>query len=137
LLPPATAVVVIVCLIQAIVASPVAQFGVLKSAVATILYSSNLYFAHIQSYYFADADAPSALLHTWSLTVEELTSILVLVSLTIIAAIALPSFFGSAWPTARNPVMAFFESPVSRLGVRHTLPLRLSIISACHGATKC
>jgi peptidoglycan/LPS O-acetylase OafA/YrhL len=126
LLPSATAVVVIVCLIQAIVASPVAQFGVLKSAVATILYSSNLYFAHIQSYYFADAAAPSPLLHTWSLAVEEqfyLVWPIFLLLLTrivkdtktrilVIAAIALLSFFGSAWLTARNPVMAFFESPV-------------------------
>jgi peptidoglycan/LPS O-acetylase OafA/YrhL len=126
LLPSATAVVVIVCLIQAIVASPVAQFGVLKSAVATILYSSNLYFAHIQSYYFADADAPSPLLHTWSLAVEEqfyLVWPIFLLLLTrivkdtksrmlVIAAMALLSFFGSTWLTAGNPVMAFFESPV-------------------------
>ena len=125
LLPAVTAVVLVVCLIQAIIASPVAQFGVLKAALATMLYSSNIYFAHNQLYYFAHVYAPSSLLHTWSLAVEEQFYLvwpifLLLLARTvknirarilIIVAITVISFTASVWLTARNPVMAFFQSP--------------------------
>jgi peptidoglycan/LPS O-acetylase OafA/YrhL len=125
LLPALSLVVVFVCLIQSITASPIAQFGVLKAALATILYSSNMYFAHIQLYYFAQSYATSPLLHTWSLAVEEqfyLVWPIFLLLLTrlverfrvrvlILLAITLVSFTTCVWLTAVNPVTAFFQSP--------------------------
>jgi peptidoglycan/LPS O-acetylase OafA/YrhL len=125
LLPASTLVVLFVCLIQSIIASPLAQFGVLKAGLATILYSSNIYFAHIQLYYFAQSYATSPLLHTWSLAVEEQfyfvwpIFLLVLTRLVenfririlVLIAITLVSFAGCVWLTALNPVTAFFQSP--------------------------
>jgi peptidoglycan/LPS O-acetylase OafA/YrhL len=119
LLPAATFVLLIVCMTQTIVASPLAQSGVLKAALATILYSSNIYFAHLHLYYFTDAAAPSPLLHTWSLAVEEqfylvwpifillLTRIAkdIRTRILIIAAITVISFIGSVWLTTWNPVL--------------------------------
>jgi peptidoglycan/LPS O-acetylase OafA/YrhL len=119
LLPATTFVLVIVCMTQTIVASPLAQSGVLKAALATILYSSNIYFAHLHLYYFTDATAPSPLLHTWSLAVEEqfylvwpifillLTRIAkdIRTRILIIAAITVISFIGSVWLTTWNPVL--------------------------------
>src|SRR6516165_8641924 len=125
LLPASTLVVVFVCLIQSIIASPLAQFGVLKTALATLLYSSNIYFAHIQLYYFAESYATSPLLHTWSLAVEEqfyfvwplflmlLTRLVekFRIRILILIALTLGSFIACVWLTALNPVTAFFESP--------------------------
>src|SRR6266852_3814042 len=71
LLPALTLVVVIVCLIQAIIASPIAQMDVLRAALSTVLYSSNLYFARIQLYYFVPGLETGSLLHTWSLAAAE------------------------------------------------------------------
>jgi peptidoglycan/LPS O-acetylase OafA/YrhL len=125
LLPASTLVVVIVCLIQAITASPIAQFAVLKTALATMLYSSNIYFAHIQLYYFAQSFVTDPLLHTWSLGVEEQVYfvwpifLLLLWRLVenfrirtfILIAITLFGFAGCIFLTALNPVTAFFQSP--------------------------
>jgi peptidoglycan/LPS O-acetylase OafA/YrhL len=125
LLPSLIIVMVITCMIQAIVVSPIAQYGTLKATVPTMLYSSNIYFAYIRSYYFADV-APNPLLHMWSLAVEEqfyLAWPIFLLLLTrivtntktrilVIVSVSLVSFIGSVWLTARNPVNAFFESPV-------------------------
>src|SRR6266849_971205 len=71
LLPALTLVVVIVCLIQAIIASPIVQIEVLKAALAAVLCSSNLYFAHIQLQYFVPGLETGPLLHTWSLAAAE------------------------------------------------------------------
>jgi peptidoglycan/LPS O-acetylase OafA/YrhL len=125
LLPAAIFVVVIVCLIQSITTSPIAQFAVLKAALATMLYSSNIYFAHIQLYYFAQSCATNPLLHTWSLGVEEQfyfvwpVFLLLLwrlvenfrIRILILIAVTLVSFTSCVWLTALNPVTAFFQSP--------------------------
>jgi len=125
LLPALTLVVVIVCLIQAIISSPIEQFNVLKAALATILYSSNLYFARIQLYYFLQHSGEEPLLHTWSLAVEEQfylawpIFLLLLakgvrsarIRILIVGATTIISFIGCVWLTAWNQVMAFFLSP--------------------------
>jgi len=125
LLPALTLVVVIVCLIQAIIASPLVQVNVLKAALATILYSSNLYFAHTKLYYFLQGAGSEPLLHTWSLAVEEqfylvwpiflllLRNVLKSVRsrILVIAATTIISFMGCVWLTALNQVMAFYLSP--------------------------
>ncbi len=125
LLPAAGLVVIVVCLIQVIVASPIAQIEALKAALATILYCSNLYFAHIQLHYFSQGLTPSPLLHTWSLAVEEqiyfvwpiflllLTRMAggAVIRIPVITAITAISFIGCVWLTSSNQVMAFYLSP--------------------------
>ena len=125
LLPAAALVVVAVCLTEAVLTSPMAQLGVLKAALATTLYSSNIYFAHSQLDYFAQATAANPLLHTWSLAVEEqfyvgwpillllLTRMSknVKVKIWVIALLTLVSFAGCIWLTDFNRVAAYFQSP--------------------------
>jgi peptidoglycan/LPS O-acetylase OafA/YrhL len=125
LLPASTLVVVVVCLIEAIVASPVAQSGVLNAALSTMLYSSNIYFALTQQHYFSLGPAANPLLHTWSLGVEEqfyfVWPIFLLLlarvfqtmgnRISVIAGLTIVSFAGCVWLTASNQAMAFFQSP--------------------------
>ncbi len=128
LLPAAMLLVFVVCLVEAIVVSPIMQVRVLKAALAAIFYSSNLYFAHIGLHYFERESAANPLLHTWSLAVEEqfylvwpvllllLTRVLknrrgVMIALIAIAA---PSFAFCVWLTGINPATAFFQ-PLARV----------------------
>jgi peptidoglycan/LPS O-acetylase OafA/YrhL len=126
LLPAAITMVLVVCGAEAIIMNPVAQFNTLKAALATVLYSSNLYFAHSQlQYFFQHSSATNPLLHTWSLAVEEQfyliwPVLLLLLARTIksvrgrstaLAAISLASFVLCVWLTATNSILAFFETP--------------------------
>jgi peptidoglycan/LPS O-acetylase OafA/YrhL len=125
LFPALTLVVVVVCLSQAVISSPIAQFDVLKVALTTMLFYSNIYFAHIQLHYFAQEFASGPLLHTWSLAVEEqiyfvwpifllLLSRMVKsvgIRIFLIGAVTAVSFIACVWLTAWNQVMAFFLSP--------------------------
>jgi peptidoglycan/LPS O-acetylase OafA/YrhL len=125
LLPASVMVVVAVCLTEILIDSPISQIQVLKAALTTILYCSNLYFAHIQLHYFFHGMAPSPLLHTWSLAVEEQIYVIWPIFLlllartakttrmqtTIIVGVTALSFIGCIWLTATNQVAAFFLSP--------------------------
>jgi peptidoglycan/LPS O-acetylase OafA/YrhL len=125
LLPAAITMVLVVCGAEAIVMNPVAQFNVLKAALATVLYSSNLYFAHLQLQYFFQPSAPNPLLHTWSLAVEEQfyliwPVLLLLLARTIksargrsaaLAALSLASFVLCVWLTTTDSILAFYETP--------------------------
>jgi peptidoglycan/LPS O-acetylase OafA/YrhL len=124
LLPASSLVVVVVCLIQIIIASPIAQIEVLKTALTATLLSSNIYFAHMQLHYFSQASAGGPLLHTWALAVAEqfyivwpiflvlLTRMVKSVSIRIlvIAAMTVISFVSCVWLTSLNQVLAFFQS---------------------------
>jgi peptidoglycan/LPS O-acetylase OafA/YrhL len=125
LLPAAITMVLVVCGAEAIIMNPLAQLNPLKAALATVFYSSNLYFAHLQLQYFSQHSANNPLLHTWSLAVEEQfyliwPVLLLLLARTIksvgtrsiaLAAISLASFVLCVWLTATNSALAFFETP--------------------------
>ena len=99
--------------------------GVMKAALATTFYCSNLYFSHTHLLYFSRDLASSPLLHTWSLAVEEqfylVWPIFLLllartvksatIKLWIIAAITAASFAGCVWLSRTHQVAAFFQSP--------------------------
>jgi peptidoglycan/LPS O-acetylase OafA/YrhL len=128
LLPAAMLLIVVVCLVEAIVVSPIVQLRVLKAALAAIFYSSNLYFAHLGLHYFNLEFAPNPLLHTWSLAVEEqfyLAWPVLLLGLTrllrnrrgvriALIAIAAASFAFCVWQTNLDPATAFFD-PLARV----------------------
>ena len=126
LLPAAITMILVVCSAEAIIMNPVAQFKTLKAALATVLYSSNLYFAHLQvQYFFQHSAITNPLLHTWSLAVEEQfylvwPVLLLLLARTIksvrgrsiaLTALSLASFVLCVWLTTRNSALAFFETP--------------------------
>jgi peptidoglycan/LPS O-acetylase OafA/YrhL len=125
LLPAAMMMVLVVCCAEAIIMNPLAQFETMKAALATVAYSSNLYFAHLRLQYFDQYSANNPLLHAWSLAVEEQfylvwPVLLLLLVRTIkgvsgrsiaLATISLASFLLYVWLNATNPILAFFETP--------------------------
>ncbi len=125
LLPAAMLLVLVVCVVEAIVVSPIMQFRVLKAAFATVFYSSNIYFARLGMDYFEKGTASNPLLHTWSLAVEEqfylLWPILLLlltragksrkVAAIALAVIAVASFVFCVHLTRIDAAAAFFQLP--------------------------
>jgi peptidoglycan/LPS O-acetylase OafA/YrhL len=125
LLPALSVVVAVVCLVEIIFASPIAQIEVLKAALTTAFFCSNLYFSHVELNYFSHGLIQSPLLHTWSLAVEEqiyfVWPIFLLlltkavkstpIRVLVITAITALSFAGCVWLTSRNQVLAFYLSP--------------------------
>jgi Acyltransferase family len=71
LLPAAAVVVAFIVVVGIFLLSPIEQLLYSKTALATTLYTSNLWFIHQSSDYFAADTANNPLLHTWSLAVEE------------------------------------------------------------------
>jgi peptidoglycan/LPS O-acetylase OafA/YrhL len=118
-------VVAVVCLTQIAVASPLAQMAVLKAALATAIFCSNLYFAHIEVHYFSQTSAGGPLLHTWPLSAAAqiylvwpiflllLTRAIksVRIRVLVIAAVSALSFVDCVWLTSVKQVMAFYPSP--------------------------
>lgn len=94
-----------------------------KSVVATLAFSSNIWFWYSAGNYFGDGVAFEPLLHTWSLAVEEqfylfFPLLLWLLAFgprrfwpTIVGLICLVSFALSVWATTAHPVTSFYLVP--------------------------
>lgn len=71
ILPAYLVLVFITIFIGLVLLAPLAYKGLLESAIASSLFSSNLYFLFTLGGYFSAAAHELPLLHTWSLSVEE------------------------------------------------------------------
>jgi peptidoglycan/LPS O-acetylase OafA/YrhL len=94
-----------------------------KSALATLLFSSNIWFWRVAADYFSDSVATAPLLHTWSLAVEEQFYLFFPLLLSfmaarlrrswgwVIAAISLASLLLSIVITGTHPTANFYLLP--------------------------
>jgi len=124
---PAAALVLLVTLAAAVLVLPPLRVpGVATDVAAAALYVSNLGFALKATDYFAATQAPSPILHYWSLGVEEQfylfwPALLLLLaglwrgrgrSLALaVAVISVASFAFSLWLTSANAPWAFYSLP--------------------------
>ncbi len=128
LLPASALVLLVTVAAGRVMLSPLAMRTLAGDAVAAGAFVSNFVFAGRETGYFADA--PSPLLHFWSLAVEEqfyLLWPLVLVALTrrprqyrrllavVIGAGILISLLASVWMTSHRPTEAYYLLP-ARMG---------------------
>lgn len=71
LLPAYLFLLLVSLLVGMILLTPIAYKELISSAIASSLFSSNMYFLFTQGGYFSNAAHELPLLHTWSLSVEE------------------------------------------------------------------
>jgi peptidoglycan/LPS O-acetylase OafA/YrhL len=141
---PALIAVILACFIgAATLARPLffAQFA--KSAAATALFGSNIWFWRDSLDYFASAAAFQPLLHTWSLAVEEQFYIvfpLLLWALFprprpvltgIVIAGCFLSFSLAIWGTSANPAAAFYLAPTRAWELGLGVLLALGVVPKC------
>jgi peptidoglycan/LPS O-acetylase OafA/YrhL len=123
LLPASALALVVTIAAGMLVYSPLEELHLARSAVATALYVSNVYFQESVSY-FGPAAGSNPLLHTWSLAVEEqfylAWPLLILLAgrksrprLTFaLAAVGVVSLAACVWMTGRYPTVAFYGTPL-------------------------
>ena len=126
LLPASALVLLSTILVSRFVFSPLEQEEFTRTARATALYLSNIWFLRNAGDYFAAAVETNPLLHTWSLAVEEqfylVWPALLLLAMRgrqprlrlalVMAAVIVVSLTSSVWLTWVNRPWAFYSSPV-------------------------
>ena len=125
LLPAVTLTLLAVLATSAIVLGPMERIEPALSAIATALYSSNVFFLSRAVDYFASSAETNPLLHTWSLAVEEqfylVWPLLIVIGwrlgrsrrrlALIMALFSLASFAGCLLLTYKRQPWAFFGTP--------------------------
>jgi peptidoglycan/LPS O-acetylase OafA/YrhL len=125
LLPAATLTLLVVLVAGAILLGPMERIEPALSAIATSLYSSNVFFLDRAVDYFAASPEANPLLHTWSLAVEEQFYLvwpwLVVVGwklgrsrrtlALLIGIVSVASFVGCLLLTYKRQPWAFFGTP--------------------------
>lgn len=125
LLPAVTLTLIAVLITSTIVLGPMERIEPALSAIATSLYSSNLFFLSRAVDYFASSAEQNPLLHTWSLAVEEqfylVWPLLIVIGwrlgrsrrrlALIISLFSLASFAGCVLLTYKRQPWAFFGTP--------------------------
>ncbi len=125
LLPAAALVLLATVVVGSFVYSPLEQKVFSRTALATALYMSNIWFIRQSVDYFAPATGTNPLLHTWSLGVEEqfylVWPVIVFLALrrrrsrrvlvAVLVALTLLSFAAYVWLMSLNPPWAFFGLP--------------------------
>ncbi len=126
LLPAAAVVLVATLAVSAAVLPPLLLPGIAGDVAAAAAYVSNMSFAAQATDYFSAAQAPSPILHYWSLGVEEQfyifwPALLLLVAgrrsgrmariLLTVIGVSIASFGLSLWLTSANAPWAFFSLP--------------------------
>lgn len=122
---PALFAMLTICLAVGYALCPPWMYSALaKSAVATIFFSSNMWFLYSTGDYFGNSAEYEPLLHTWSLAVEEqfyLVFPLLLWglarwrkswTLAVIAGLSAVSFAAAVWATQVAPLSNFFLTPL-------------------------
>ncbi|SDX91962.1 Peptidoglycan/LPS O-acetylase OafA/YrhL, contains acyltransferase and SGNH-hydrolase domains [Albimonas donghaensis] len=122
---PALFAMLTICLAVGYALCPPWMYSALaKSAVATIFFSSNMWFLYSTGDYFGNSAEYEPLLHTWSLAVEEqfyLVFPLLLWglarwrkswTLAVIAGLSAVSFVAAVWATQVAPLSNFFLTPL-------------------------
>jgi peptidoglycan/LPS O-acetylase OafA/YrhL len=122
LFPACLVVLASTTLAAALLLGPQEIVSTARAALASSLYVSNIFFDHASSDYFAAAVQRNALLHTWSLGVEEQfyvvwPGLILLASRSgrtrpwILAVLAASSFTCGLLATRAAPMFAFYELP--------------------------
>ncbi|WP_457662762.1 acyltransferase family protein [Sinorhizobium medicae] len=144
---PALFVVLATCLVAGVLLLlPDMLVGLARSALATMLFASNIWFWFSTSDYFAPSADLEPLLHTWSLAVEEQFYIVLPLLLwwlhgkprrTVLGALAglcILSFVLSAWATGPYPQESFYFAPTRAWELGLGVLLALGAFPACRNA---